>query len=188
MSYSKSFHPALVHFPVAFITTAQILDIVYGLTTNPRTSAFMKTRFDATAYTTDIVRLSYLINMLGVLSAIPAIISGGLELAKLLNARSVPSKLKKADDKAAVAKKVHPKVKFAFTHAIMMDIVVAGAGYNWYTRRSTAVNAPGDINVLISALTLPLFGAAGYLGGLLVQEYGVGVNVRAYWGGAAKEE
>jgi hypothetical protein len=69
---------------------------------------------------------------------IPATVAGGLQCLKLLQQRDVSGKLKAAastDEKLGVARHLHPKLKRAFVHAILNDIVIAGAAWNWYMRR-----------------------------------------------------
>lgn len=91
-----------------------------------------------------------------------------------------------SDGKLGVVKRLHPKLKMAFVHAILNDIVIAGATWNWYSRRGNVMNAPSGLNVLVSAITAPILGFAVYLGGKMVFDYGVGVNLRGYW--SSKEE
>jgi len=133
--------------------------------------------------------MSYSLNALGVLTAIPAIVSGGLQFRKLVNQHQVLGKLKaaqSAEEKLNVIKNVHPKVKTAFVHAILNDVVVVGAVWNWLSRSGNAMNAPTWINVLVSAVTAPLLTCALLLGGKLVFGHGVGVSVVRH--GSSKEE
>jgi len=174
------YHGAFVHFPIAFLMTAQAADIVYGLTTHGATSAFTKSVYDVTPYLGDIARFSQFLNILGLITAIPATITGGLEFYKLLQRQDVPAKLKNGDS-TEVAKKSHPKLKVAFTHAILNDIIIAAAAYNWWTKSQTKAAAPEGLNILISALSLPALAFSGYLGGKMVYEYAVGVNLRGAW-------
>ena len=87
----------------------------------------------------------------------------------------------KAKASASVAKRTHPKIKVAFAHAAMMDLVIAGAAYNWWSKSSAKAYAPTDVNVLLSAVTAPLLSYSGYLGSKLVYDYGVGVDMRGSW-------
>jgi len=175
------YHGAFVHFPIAFLMAAQAFDIVYGLTTHTATSSFAKSVYDVTPFLSDIARLSHFLNILGLIAAVPATVTGGLEFYKLLQRQDVPEKLKYGDS-AEVAKKSHPKLKVAFTHAILNDIIVAAAAYNWWTKSQTKASAPEELNILISALALPALAFSGYLGGKMVYEYGVGVNLKGAWG------
>jgi hypothetical protein len=100
---------------------------------------------------------------------IPATVAGGLQCLKLLQQRDVSGKLKAAastDEKLGVARHLHPKLKMAFVHAILNDIVIAGAAWNWYMRGGSY--APSGLNVLISVVTAPILGVAAYLGGKMI--------------------
>jgi uncharacterized membrane protein len=124
--------------------------------------------------------MSYTLNILGLLAAIPVTAAGGLQFLKLIQQQDVPGKLKAAespDEKLQVAKQLHPKTKTAVLHVILNHIVVAGAVWNWYTRRTYVTHAPSELNVLVSAVTAPILGLAVFLGGKLVFDYGVGVNL-----------
>jgi uncharacterized membrane protein len=72
-------------------------------------------------------------------------------------------------------KRFHPKLKYAFVHGLINDLVVFAAGYNWWTRRSAAMNASSGTNVLVSAIGFILLSISGYLGAEMVYVYGVGV-------------
>jgi len=177
----RPFHPYIVHLPLTFILTTQALDILYGLTTNSSTSALVQSVCDARPYLTDIARTSYVSNILGVVTAIPAVVTGGLQFVKLMRRNDVPAKFKAAgsvNEKLDVAKRLHPKLKTAWLHAFLNDIVVVGLAWNWYSRRTNAMYAPGGLNVLVSAATAPMLGFAAFLGGKLVFDYGVGINLR----------
>ena len=177
-------HPYIAHFPLTFFMTTQALDILYGLTTHPSTSALAHSIYDARPFLADIARASHALNILGLLSAIPAAVAGGLQFLKLVQRQDVPGKLKaagSADEKLHVAKRLHPKVKTAFVHAVLNDIVVIGAAWNWYSRRRNVMNAPSGLNVLVSVVTAPILGFAAFLGGKMVFDYGVGVNLRGSW-------
>jgi uncharacterized membrane protein len=182
-------HPYIVHFPLTFFLTTQALDILYGLTMYADTSSFNQSIYDARPFLTDIARMSHTLNILGLVTAIPATVAGGLQFVKLVQQQDVPGKLKdagSADEKLGVAKRLHPKVKTAFLHAILNDIVIVGAVWNWYSRRRNVMNVPSGVNVLVSAVSAPLLGFAAFLGGKLVFDYGVGVSLRRYW--SSKEE
>jgi len=190
-------HPAFVHFPLAFLFAAQLSDIAYGVFTHPATTKLAANVYDASPYLTDISRLAHLFNIIGLVSAIPAVLTGGVELFKLLQRQDMPAKIKNASAGAtkesaeqtlSVAKRSHPKVKAAFLHAASADLVVAGAAYNWYTKRNAAAVAPSDFNVLVSAATALLLCLVGVLGGKLVYDHGVGVDARRGLGRTLKEE
>ena len=133
--------------------------------------------------------MSYALNALGVLTSIPANVAGGLQFVKLVKQHQVLGKLKAAqspDERMNVIKNVHPKVKTAFVHALLNDVVIAGAVWNWSSRSGNAMNAPTWVNVLVSAVTAPVLAFAILLGGKMVFDYGVGVSFGRYE--SSKEE
>jgi uncharacterized membrane protein len=196
-SHAHPAHPAFVHFPLAFLFAAQTCDIIYGVFTHPATTKLAANVYDASPFLTDIGRLGHLFNIIGLVTAIPAVLTGGVELFKLLQRQDMPAKLKNASAGAtkesaeqtlSVAKRAHPKVKVAFLHAAAADLVVAGAAYNWYTKRGAAAVAPNDVNVMVSAATALLLALTGVLGGKMVFDHGVGVDARRGLGRGTKEE
>lgn len=159
--------------------TTQALDILYGLSTSNSTSHLVQSIYDTRSLLSDVSRMSYALNALGVLTAIPANVAGGLQFVTLIAQHNVLGKLqsaKTAGEKLNVIKDVHPKVKIAFVHAILNDIVIAGAVWNWSSRSGNAMNAPSWVNVLVSAVTAPILGLAMFLGGKMVFDYGTGVS------------
>ena len=69
------------------------------------------------------------------------------------------------------------KAQTAVTHALLNDLVLFGAIYNWWTRRDTPGFEPSGVNLFISCLfALPTTLFAAYLGGSLVYNYGMGVG------------
>lgn len=159
--------------------TSQALDILYGLSTHNATSNLVQSIYDTRPLLSDISRTSYALNTVGLLTSIPAQVAGGVQFLKLINQQNVLGKLKAArtaDEKLSVIKDVHPRVKIAFVHAVLNDIVLASAVWNWSSRRGNASNAPTWVNVLISAVTAPLLGVAMFLGGKMVFDYGTGVS------------
>jgi len=175
-STSHPTHPATVHFPIAFLTLASSLDIVYALATSPATADLVGNTFKIAPLLGDLTRFSHFLNLLGLITAIPAVATGGMELLAMIKGQDLANKLQKSENKAATVQKMHPKMKIAFLHAGLNDIAVAAAGYNWWTRSTAVGYAPSSANVLVSAA---LFGGvltSAYLGGKMVYEYGVGVT------------
>ena len=165
------------------------MDVLYGLSTNNSTASLVQSVYDTRPLLSDIGRMSYALNALGVLTAIPATVAGGLQFVKLVKQHQVLGKLKAAqspDERMNVIKNVHPKVKTAFVHALLNDVVIAGAVWNWSSRSGNAMNAPTWVNVLVSAVTAPVLAFAILLGGKMVFDYGVGVSFGKY--GSSKEE
>jgi uncharacterized membrane protein len=187
ISYQQPVHPATVHFPIAFLVGTQVLDIIYGLATHANTAPLLANIYDVKPYLSDITRVSQLLLTVGLFSSIPAVLTGAYELFALLSRQAIADKLAAADSaekKKEVVRKTHPKVKMAFIHALIMDLVVAANAYNWWTRRNAPAGMPSDINVLVSALQAPFFAGAGSLGAQMVYRHGVGV----YAAGSMKKD
>jgi len=185
--YQQPLHPITIHFPIAFLVSTQILDVVYGLATHAQTAPYLANIYDVKPYLSDITRLSQLFLTLGLFSAIPSVLTGAYDLIGLLSRQAIADKLAAADGaakKKEVVRKTHPKVKIAFLHAIVMDLVIATNAYNWWTRRSAPAGMPSDINILLSAVQAPFFAGAGSLGSQLVYRHAVGV----YAAGSLKKD
>lgn len=164
-----------MHFPIAFLSLAYALDIVYGLSTHPSSAKLVASIYDTAPFLGDIARFSYYLSIIGCLTGIPAILTGGQQLMEMLKRQDLANKLQKSQNKAATVQKMHPKLKVAFLHAALNDVAIVGTGYNWWTRRAIAGNAPTDTGVLVSAGLLFSLLFSAFLGGKLVYEHGVGV-------------
>lgn len=165
----------MVHFPLAFLSLSNALDIVYGLATFPQTSGYARQVFDLTPHLGGIARFSYYTTFLGLAGGVAAVVTGGLAFVKLADRQDFVNKLRKSTNLVDTVKRFHPKLKYAFVHGVINDLVVFTAGYNWWTRRSAAMNAPSGTNVLVSVIGLALLSVAAYLGAEMVYVYGVGV-------------
>lgn len=172
---SHPLHSAVVHFPFAFLSLSSALDVAYGLASFPRTAGFTSQVFDFAPHLGDIARFSYYSTFLGLAGGVAAVVTGGLDFAKLANRQDFVNKLRKSTDIVDTVKRFHPKLKYAFVHGLINDLVVFAAGYNWWTRRSAAMNAPSWTNVLVSAIGFVLLSVSRYLGAEMVYVYGVGV-------------
>jgi uncharacterized membrane protein len=105
--------------------------------------------------------LSYYSTIFTLLSAVPAVISGALELQPVIARDGFGSK----------------KAQAGVLHALVNDLTLFGAAYNWWVRRTTTGFVPSTTNVVISAaLAVPASFFAAYLGGQLVYQYGMGVG------------
>jgi uncharacterized membrane protein len=120
-------------------------------------------------------RFSHYLNILGLITAIPAVATGMMQLMEMLKKQDLANKLQKSENKAATVQKMHPKLKVAFLHAALNDVAVLGSAYLWWTRSTLAGYAPTGTHVLLSAAFLVGISASGYLGGMLTYDYGVGV-------------
>lgn len=103
--------------------------------------------------------LSYYTTILTLLFSVPAVITGAQQFMPVIQRDGFSSK----------------KAKVGVAHALINDITIVGAVYNWWTRRSTTGFVPSNENVLVSTLlAVPATLFAAYLGGSLVYVYGMG--------------
>jgi len=180
-SFSNPLHPALVHIPIAFLLTSQLLDLAYTFTLSPYALDLIPTgsAYDLKPHLGDMARISHAANFVGAALGLLAILSGAVDLMALLNRQAVADKLAAADNtvkgKAKAAQGMHPKVKLAFLHAILMDLTVGSMGYGYYVRKDNTLGAPDQTNALIALGSLATLGLGSFLGGRLVYRHGVGV-------------
>lgn len=107
--------------------------------------------------------LSYYTNILTILFTVPAVMTGAAQLMPVIQRDGFSSK----------------KAQIGALHAVLNDVAVFGAVYNWWTRRSTTGFTPSNENILVSTvLALPLTLYAGYLGASLVYIHGMGFGNR----------
>ena len=175
-SESHPLHPATVHFPIAFLSLSYFFDILYGLSTHPSTASLARLAFDFTPFLGDMARLSHYLNILGLLTAVPAAATGGMELMAMIQRQDLVNKLQKSQNKSAAAQRMHPKLKIGFLHAALNDLAIVGSGYNWWTRRAAIGNVPANINIALSSVLMFSIFFSAYLGGQMVYKYGVGVQ------------
>lgn len=176
LTASRPVHPAVVHFPIAFLFTAYTLDILHTYRTS--LPAFAQ---NALLGPNDITRSSYYLLSLGLLTAIPAVVTGGRELVMMISKQG----MHEADGKT-----VRTKVKATIAHAVANDIVIAVSTYIWYSRRAqvkdtiagkipgtaAAAYAPSSAFVFAEFLTLGLLLMGANIGGTLTYNYGVGFS------------
>lgn len=107
--------------------------------------------------------LSYYTTILTILFSIPAVATGVPQLMPVIQRDGFSSK----------------KAQVGALHAVINDITVVGAIYNWYSRRNVPGFLPNETNILISSvIALPATLFAAYLGGSLVYKYGMGFGNR----------
>jgi uncharacterized membrane protein len=173
---SHPLHPATVHFPIAFLSLSYGLDIVYALSTLPATAGIVRSLYNIAPLLGEISRFSHYLNIIGIITAVPAVLTGGQQLLGMIKRQDLATKVQKSKNKSATVQKMHPKMKVAFLHAALNDVAVFGSVYNWWSRRNVVGYAPSDTNVLLSVNMLVALLASAWLGGLMVYEYGVGVT------------
>jgi uncharacterized membrane protein len=167
---SHPVHPATVHLPIAFILAASVLDILSYLAVcfpsffdsilNIFARSYASTSAIAIIYHLSL--FSYASTIIGILTAIPAVVTGAIEANAIVSANGFDLS--------------NPKVKTTVIHATLNDLAVLGAVYNWLTRRNEEDFMPWGGNALVSAGMLGLIAYAAFLGGSLVYAHGVAVQ------------
>jgi uncharacterized membrane protein len=105
--------------------------------------------------------LSYYSTILTILTTLPAVVTGIIQLSPVIQRDGFKSK----------------KAKVGAMHALLNDVALFATIYNWWTRSQQIGFTPNTTNVLISsALALPVTMYSAYLGGSLVYEYGMGFS------------
>jgi uncharacterized membrane protein len=168
-----------VHFPIAFNTLAWGLDILYALTAVFVKPTFLTSRFGADSTLLDITRLGYFLLCAGLITTVPAIMSGNIQLVGMIKKNGGPWE---KDAEGKQKNTMVPRIKVAITHALVNDLVFFVNLYSWYTRRSTEAKVnvgyvPSSTNVTISAVLFPLLMASAKAGGTLVYNHGVGLKL-----------
>ncbi|EXJ92888.1 hypothetical protein A1O3_01442 [Capronia epimyces CBS 606.96] len=174
-------HPAIVHFPIAFNTLSWGLDIVYALTTLWIKPEFLTTRFGEASTLVDLTRLSYFLLCAGLVTTVPAIMSGNVQLVGMIKKNGGPWE---KDSQGKAKSTMVPRIKATITHALVNDVVFAANLYSWYIRKNngTVAKVPSETNLVLSAVLLPLLLASAKIGGSLVFNHGVGLNLgRKKW-------
>lgn len=180
-SNSHPIHPATVHIPIAFLTVANILNLLYGITLFlPSLSPFRNDKHNIGTLTI----LGYFTNVVGIIGSFPAITTGFAELYAIVSTRGLY-----IQDEATGKKTLDPIVKAALTHAGLNDIAVVGAIYNWLMERHRPHEdyRPYPHQIPLSAGAILATSYAAYLGGSLVYKHAVGVQ-RMGDGAAEKKE
>jgi uncharacterized membrane protein len=165
-----------VHYPISFLGLSYILDIAYGAATHPSTAKLVSSVYDVAPYLGEMARFSHYLNIIGLLTAVPAVLTGGQQLMTMIKKQDLAAKFEKSQNKTATAQKMHPKLKLGFAHAIINDAVFAGSAYNWWAKRSAPGHAPDEMSLYISAGLLVSMATAAYFGGSMVYDHGVGVR------------
>jgi len=169
-SNSHPIHPATVHFPIAFLTLANVLNVLYGLAVYlPFLSPFAVDKENIAAFTI----LGYFLNLIGIITSVPAILTGFAELYAMVNSRGLY-----VTDQKTGAKTLEPIVKITLMHAGLNDLSVIGAVYNWLMERNRPNEAyrPYGHQIFLSCGALVMVMYAAYLGGGLVYTQKVGVQ------------
>ncbi|KAH7093318.1 hypothetical protein FB567DRAFT_172403 [Paraphoma chrysanthemicola] len=160
-------HPATVHFPITTTFLTGALDAVYFASTYAPTATAVASAFktfDIQIQPSLFPTLSYYTTILTLLFSAPAVATGVQQLMPTIQRDGFSSK----------------KAKVGALHAVLNDITVVGALYNWWSRRSNPGLVPSNENILISTvLAVPTVLFAAYLGGSLVYIHGMGFQNRS---------
>jgi len=169
-SNSHPIHPSTVHFPIAFLSASNILNLLYGAAVY--TPALVPFAVDKENVGT-ITLVGYAINLVGIVTSIPAVATGFAELYAMIQGRGLFVKDEKTGQQI-----LEPVVKTTLTHATLNDVSIAVAVYNWVMERNRPFEdyRPYGHQILLSGAALGLTLYAAYLGGGLVYEHGVGVQ------------
>ncbi|KAF3081160.1 hypothetical protein TWF569_011687 [Orbilia oligospora] len=165
---SHPIHPALVHFPIAFLTFSHTIDILHYLTTN-FSIPFLST---LSPLFPQLLSSSRLLHTLGIFSAIPAIITG---IAQASAQAAKPGNLYEADGKT-----IKKKFYVMAAHAALNDLCVIVSGSSWWSRYKAhgilGAAEPGVNELAVAGVVLPVLLFAASLGGDLVYKHGMGFS------------
>ena len=115
---------------------------------------------------------------MGLVFAVPAVVTGLLEFLAIAKRLGLIGNTMEQGKKNGMS----VTVQMALVHGFLINLTLAAAGYNWWTRDAANVSAT---NALVSALAMPVFGLAGLVGYTMVYVCGVGVYAS---GGFAKKD
>jgi uncharacterized membrane protein len=105
---------------------------------------------------------SYASTIASIFTSLPALSSGLIEGYAMIQANGLDF--------------ANPKVKVMVIHALLNDVAVAGAFYNFWTRSKVEGYLPDGVNALVSSVLLGGVIFSAYLGGSLIYKHGVGVQ------------
>lgn len=170
-----------MHFPISFLALSYGLDAAYAA--RPNLPAQITSLLPSNS---DLTRASYYLLSLGLLTMLPAIVSGGQQAIALFARQGIYE---------ADGKTVKVKSKAVIAHAVVNDVVLALGTWVWWQKRSAAAEsiansvagekigsvltdaaayAPENSQVLVGLLTLGLLFFGANIGGSLTYLYGVG--------------
>lgn len=147
------------------------LDTLHGLTMHYDLSALRA----VAPHLDDISKVAYFSNLLGIVTAIPAALTGFSELYAMISSKGIWQKIKKEPTGETVYAGMNPTVRLGVAHGLLNDVALLTSVYNWWTRRNVPGYQPSGLNVVLSAAMLPSLMFSAYLGGSMVYKYGVGV-------------
>ncbi|KAL9082536.1 MAG: hypothetical protein Q9159_006337 [Coniocarpon cinnabarinum] len=199
-------HPATVHFPIAFLTASTVLDFFVHFRAAPPSplslplpnflSQILSDNAITSSSSVGLTQASYTLLSLGLLTALPAIVSGGQQAILMIQKGGLYT-----TDPDTKQKKLREKVKTTFLHAGVNDVALALFGLKWWLMgmgRTTDYGAKGvtgmiqgdatgyslglrEVALGLAANGIILF--AANLGGALTYGMGVGLSL----GGGSKK-
>lgn len=180
----KPLHPATVHFPISFLFLSYTLDILHSTRFSLPTSLQ-----NSLLGPHDLTSAAHSLLSLGLLTAIPAVVTGGRELLTMIQKQG----MYESDGVT-----VKTKVKATIAHAVVNDVLLAVSTWIWYSRRQrsdvpavvsgeggmdveksttdAAVYAHSTSFVVAEICTLGLLLLGANIGGTLTYNYGVGFS------------
>jgi len=169
---SHPVHPATIHMPITFLLASSVLDMISAVGLQApsvlyplmklTTSSGFPTRLDEIALLNYLSLFSYASTVAALITSMPALSTGAAELYAMVQAKGVDLN--------------DPVVKTTLIHAGLNDIAIAGALYNWLSRRNRTGYEVQSGNILTSALILGGVAYSAFLGGSLVYAHAVGVQ------------
>lgn len=176
----KPIHPATVHFPISFLFLSYTLDILHST----RLSLPVSLQ-NSLLGPHDLTSAAHSLLSLGLLTAIPAVLTGGRELITMIQKQG----MYESDGVT-----VKTKVKATLAHAVANDVLLAVSTWIWYSRRQVSEGGGGGLDVEKSSTTdaavyahstsfvvaeictLGLLLLGANIGGTLTYNYGVGFS------------
>ena len=102
-----------MHFPLAFLTLANVLNLLYGIVLYfPSNPFFSRDRENLSTLSI----LGYASNVLGIITSIPAVLTGGAELYAMIQGNGLYQTSEKGE------KVLVPKVKIALLHVSVLPV------------------------------------------------------------------
>lgn len=141
---------------------------------------FLVSRFGAPTTLLDITRISYFLLCAGLISTVPALMSGNKQLVGMIVKNGGPWEKDEAGNQKST---MVPRIKVAITHALVNVGIFLINLYSWYIRRGTEADSwnpgktPQFLNFVVACALLPALMASSKAGATLVFNHGVGLHL-----------
>ena len=186
---SKPVHPAAVHFPIAFLGLAYGLDLAH--TFSGSLPGFIANNIPGAA---DISRITYFLFSLGLITALPAWITGVREAVVQISRTGM---FEVQEYSTVMREKFKPMI----AHAVFNNVHLALATFVWYRRRAAlkdsvagkligtnnpaaAAYQPKTWMIAVEGLLFVILMAAANVGSVLTYNFGMGMQI----GGGQKKK